>query len=131
MNKQPPSNLWDTLPAIVKKLTNEFLIVTIAYWLLAIAIGSYAPSVVNLLGREFFILIVVLGFVAYLVSVIIRGFLGTNRYASRRSLPPLPIALVIRGLSKSLHLLLPSRPNPKPCARATCACYGTSASISR
>jgi formylglycine-generating enzyme required for sulfatase activity len=87
MDKQPPTNLWDTLPAIVKKLRNEFLLVTIAWWLLAIVIGFYVPGVVDLLGREFFILIVVFGFVAYLISVIIRGFLDYQQIRQQATQP--------------------------------------------
>jgi hypothetical protein len=64
---QPPPSLFNAIPEIVKKLQNEFLLVSIAYLLIAVAIGFFVPGVVDLLGRAFFYLIVVLGFVAYIV----------------------------------------------------------------
>jgi hypothetical protein len=63
---QPPSSLFDAIPDIASRLTNESLLVTVAYLLIVVAIGVFAPSVVTLLGRGFFILIVILAFVAYL-----------------------------------------------------------------
>lgn len=61
----PPSSLWDAIPDIISRLRDEFLLVTVAYLLILVAIGLFAPNVVDLLGRFFFYLIVVLAFVAY------------------------------------------------------------------
>jgi hypothetical protein len=49
---QPPDGLWDALPAIVERLRNEFLLVSIAYLLIVAAVGVFAPGVVDLLGRN-------------------------------------------------------------------------------
>ena len=64
---QPPPSLWNAIPEIVKKLQNEFLLASIAYLLIVVAIGFFVPGVVDLLGRAFFYLIVVLAFLAYVL----------------------------------------------------------------
>jgi formylglycine-generating enzyme required for sulfatase activity len=71
---QPPPSLWSVIPEIVKKLQNEFLLVSIAYLLIAVAIGFFVPGVVDLLGRAFFYLIVVLGFVAYIFVRVLTAY---------------------------------------------------------
>jgi len=65
---QPPTSLWDAIPAIVGRLRNEFLLVSIAYLLIVFAIGHFAPGVVTTLGRGFFYLVVVLAFLSYIVA---------------------------------------------------------------
>lgn len=62
----PPDKLWEALPQIVNKLSNEFLLVTLGILILVIAIGAFVPDVVESLGRGFFYLIVVLAWLAYL-----------------------------------------------------------------
>jgi hypothetical protein len=80
----PPSSLWDAIPQIASRLTNEFLLVTVAYLLIAVAIGVFAPNVVTLLGRGFFILIVVLAFLAYLA---VRGLTVYERLRQQARTP--------------------------------------------
>ena len=63
----PPPKFWDALPQIIGKLTNEFLLVTLGIFILVIAIGAFAPGVVDSLGRSFFYLLVVLAWLAYLI----------------------------------------------------------------
>ena len=65
---QPPPKFWDALPQIVGKLKNEFLLVTLGILVLVIAIGVFAPDVIDRLGRAFFYLLVVLAWLAYLVG---------------------------------------------------------------
>jgi hypothetical protein len=62
----PPPKFWDTLPQIVGKLSNEFLLVTLGILILVVAIGRLAPNVVKDLGAAFFYLLVVLAWLAYL-----------------------------------------------------------------
>ena len=47
MGKQPLFNPWETLLAIVGRLRNEFLLVSVAYLLIAIATGVWAPGAVD------------------------------------------------------------------------------------
>jgi len=68
MSKQPSTDLWSAIPAIARRLRDEFLLVSIAYLLIVVAIGVFAPHVIALLGRAFFYLIVVLAFLAYLAA---------------------------------------------------------------
>lgn len=63
----PPDKLWDALPQIIGKLTNEFLLVTLGILILVVAIGIFASGVVESLGRAFFYLLVVLAWLAYLI----------------------------------------------------------------
>jgi formylglycine-generating enzyme required for sulfatase activity len=79
---QPPPSLWNAIPQIVERLRNEFLLLSIACLLIVIAIGVFAPNVVTLLGREFFYLIVVLAFLAYVLVRVL------TTYERRR--PPQP-----------------------------------------
>ena len=65
---QPPPEFWEALPQIIGKLKNEFLLVTLGILVLVIAIGVFAPSVVDSLGAAFFYLLVVLAWLAYLVG---------------------------------------------------------------
>ena len=83
---QPPASLWDTIPAIVSRLRNEFLLVTIAYLLIAVAIGVFAPDVVTALGRGFFYLIVVLAFLAYVLVRVLATYERLRQQATQ--LPP-------------------------------------------
>lgn len=63
----PPPKFWDALPQIIGKLTNEYLLVTLGILILVVAIGAFAPGVVESLGRGFFYLLVVLAWLAYLI----------------------------------------------------------------
>ncbi len=60
-----PDKLWDVLPQIVGQLRNEFLLFTFGYIILIIAIGVFAPGIVDALGRELFYLLVALAFASY------------------------------------------------------------------
>ena len=96
----PPPQIWDALPEIIGKLTNEYLLVTLGYFILVIAIGVYAPGVVDSLGRGFFYLVVVLMYLlayvnplniilawAYFLMRLIHAYVhtGKNRLLLRRN----------------------------------------------
>jgi hypothetical protein len=80
----PPSSLWDATPRSASRLTNEFLLVTVVHWLIVVAIGCFAPNVVDDFGRPFFYLLVVLAFVAYVFGR------GLTAYAQLRQQVGLP-----------------------------------------
>ena len=60
-----PQKVWEALPDIIGRLKNEFLLFTLGYFILVIAVGVFAPGVIDLLGRALFYLLVVLAFLAY------------------------------------------------------------------
>jgi hypothetical protein len=80
----PPSKFWDTLPQIIGKLKNEFLLVTLGILILVVAIGVFASGVVEDLGRAFFYLLVVLAWLAYLIGRVL------DAWTKHRPLPELP-----------------------------------------
>lgn len=68
MSKNPspvPEKFWEALPDIIGKLKNEFLLFTLGYFLLVIAVGVLAPDVIVLLGRGLFYMLIALAFLAY------------------------------------------------------------------
>lgn len=103
---QPPPRLWDAIPQIVEKLRNEFLLVTLGYFILVLAIGVFAPNVVTLLGREFFYLIVILAFLAY---VFVRVLTTYERLRKPPPTQPLPASRPFAP-----QLAEPSKERPSP-----------------
>jgi hypothetical protein len=63
----PPDKLWDAIPQIIGKVGNEFLLITLGVLILVIAIGAFAPGVVETLGQAFFYLLVVLAWLAFII----------------------------------------------------------------
>ena len=75
----PQPKFWDVLPQIIGKLKNEFLLVTLGIFILVIAIGVFAPGVVDSLGRGFFYLLVVLAWLAYLIVRVLEAWLKVRQ----------------------------------------------------
>jgi formylglycine-generating enzyme required for sulfatase activity/Cdc6-like AAA superfamily ATPase len=102
---QPPTSVGDAISAVVSRLRNELLLVTVTYLVIVIAVGVFAHGVVDLLGRGSFYLIVGLGFLAYIISigVRLRNLLQrpkvTQPQAFFSQLPwPLRITLIVLGV---------------------------------
>ncbi len=76
---QPEATFWDTLPQIVGKLKNEFLLVTLGIFILVIATGLFAPGIVDSLGRGFFYLLVVLAWLAYIIGRVLTAWLKVRQ----------------------------------------------------
>jgi hypothetical protein len=84
----PPAKLWDALPQIIDKLTNEFLLVTLGILILVVAIGVFASGVVESLGRAFFYLIVVLAWLAYLIVRVLDTWVKLRTSSGAAVTPP-------------------------------------------
>jgi hypothetical protein len=84
----PPARFWDALPQIIGKLTNEFLLVTLGILILVVAIGVFAPGVVESLGRAFFYLLVVLAWLAYLIVRALDAWLKLRAPSEAPTAPP-------------------------------------------
>ncbi len=78
----PPPKFWDALPQIIAKLGNEYLLVTLGILILVVAIGVFAPGVVDELGAPFFYLLVVLAWLAYMIGRALDAWLKLRESAS-------------------------------------------------
>ncbi len=104
------------------------------YWLLVLAIGLFAPDVVALFGRGFFILIVVLGFVAYLVVRLLGVWLRVKEmeHEARQAAmvkPPVQMPPQIPELVKPVSEL--STPHMPTSVEPTSTCPPTSPEVLR
>jgi len=92
----PPPKFWDALPQIIGKLGNEYLLVTLGILILVVAIGVFAPGVVDELGAPFFYLLVVLAWLAYIIGRTLDAWLKLRESAplaipaDASQPPPLP-----------------------------------------
>jgi formylglycine-generating enzyme required for sulfatase activity len=86
----PPPRFWDTLSQIVGKLKNEFLLVTLGILILVVAIGAFAPGVVESLGRAFFYLLVVLAWLAYLIVRVLEAWVRLKTAPPVQPAPSVP-----------------------------------------
>jgi hypothetical protein len=90
---EPPPKLWDALNQIVARLKNEFLLVTLAVLILVVAIGVFAPGVVQSLGAAFFYLLVGLAWLAFIIGLALNAWLELRQPpppAARADAPPAP-----------------------------------------
>ena len=62
----PPPGFWDILLQIVRRLQNEFLLATLGLVILLIAAEVFTPALIGKVGREFFYLMLVLLWTAYI-----------------------------------------------------------------
>lgn len=130
MNEQTPPDPLEYLPDIVSRLKDEFLLASVGYLLLVLAIGIFAPDVVALFGRRFFILIVVLAFVAYLVVRVLRVWqrLKEMEHEARQaaianSTPPAPADAPAYTTSETQPSVVLTSPCPPASTEALRPCY--------
>lgn len=69
MKKQTPwSDLVGALRDAIQRLDNPFLVVTVALGIVLVLVGALAPGIIDALGREFFYLLLILDFLAFLIA---------------------------------------------------------------